>query len=169
MKKMFGLLVLLASLSVQMVHAADAPKIAIVDVRGGVMQSASAKIKMEKLKPEFAKEESELIALKEDLQKMEERLKKDGAVMAADEKRKLEKAYMEKGNEFKFKGQQFQKSSQEEAQAVFKSLMPKFQEALKSIVESEKYDIVLHREAAIFTTPDYDITKAVINKMDAMK
>ncbi len=168
MKKVIYCLFVLLGLQSFNVSAADL-KIAVVDVRAGVMQSTAAKLKMEKLKPEFAKEEAEIMALRDELKKLEERIKKDGAVMSAEEKRKLEKEFVEKGNELKFKGQQFQQSSQSEAQEVFKSLLPKFQEALKSIVEANKYDVVLHREAAIFVKPEYEITEQVMKKMDSMK
>ena len=153
----------------QLVMAAEMPKIAVVDVRAGVMKSDDAKLKMEKLKGEFEQEKADLESLRMDLQKMEEKAKKDGAVMSSDEKRKLEKDMMEKANEFKFKGQQFQKSSQAEAQEVFQALIPKFQKALKAIVDDKGFDMVLHREAALLVKPEYEITDMVTAKMNTLK
>ena len=164
--------ILLAALAIalcQPVMAADQPKIAVVDVRTGVMKSDDAKLKMEKLKGEFEQEKADLEGLRMDLQKLEEKAKKDGAVMSADEKRKLEKEMMEKANEFKFKGQQFQQSSQAEAQEVFQALIPKFQKALQAIVDEQGFDLVLHREAALMVKPEYEITDTVTAKMNSLK
>lgn len=152
----------------QVALAADV-KIAVVDVRSGVMTSEEAKLKMEKLKGEFAQEKANLEALQMEIKKMEEKAQKDGAVMSMEEKRKLEKEAMEKVNELKFKGQQFQQSSQQEAQEVFQSLLPKFQKALKAVIDEQKLDLVIAREAALMVKPDLDITKAVTDKMNTIK
>ena len=128
MKKLSLVLAVVFGLFTQVALAADV-KIAVVDVRSGVMTSEEAKLKMEKLKGEFAQEKANLEALQMEIKKMEEKAQKDGAVMSMEEKRKLEKEAMEKVNELKFKGQQFQQSSQQEAQEVFQSLLPKFQKA----------------------------------------
>lgn len=149
--------------------AAEVPKIVTVDLRAGVMQSEEARVKMEKLKQDFAQEEADIVALREEVKKMNDRLVKDGAVMTADEKRKLEQDLAEKGNEFKFKGQQFQQRTQAEAQEVFKSLLPKFEKALNEVVDEKKIDVVLHREAALIVAPKYEITELVTKKMNAAK
>ncbi len=162
-------LVLLGALVSPLVWAADMPKIVTVDLRAGVMQSEAAQLKMEQLKQDFAKDEAEIMALRNEVKAMDEKLQKDGAIMSADEKRKLEKDLSEKGNEFKFKGQQFQQRTQAEAQEVFKSLMPQFEKALKAVVEENNIELVLHREAALIVRPEYEITDLVRKKMDAQK
>ncbi|MCG8534004.1 MAG: OmpH family outer membrane protein [Pseudomonadales bacterium] len=168
MKKLSLVLAVVFGLFTQVALAADV-KIAVVDVRSGVMTSEEAKLKMEKLKGEFAQEKANLEALQMEIKKMEEKAQKDGAVMSMEEKRKLEKEAMEKVNELKFKGQQFQQSSQQEAQEVFQSLLPKFQKALKAVIDEQKLDLVIAREAALMVKPDLDITKAVTDKMNTIK
>lgn len=168
MKKLSLVLAVVFGLFTQVTLAADV-KIAVVDVRSGVMTSEEAKLKMEKLKGEFAQEKANLEALQMEIKKMEEKAQKDGAVMSMEEKRKLEKEAMEKVNELKFKGQQFQQSSQQEAQEVFQSLLPKFQKALKAVIDEQKLDLVIAREAALMVKPDLDITKAVTDKMNTIK
>jgi len=167
-KKLSLVLAVVFGLFTQVALAADV-KIAVVDVRSGVMTSEEAKLKMEKLKGEFAQEKANLEALQMEIKKMEEKAQKDGAVMSMEEKRKLEKEAMEKVNELKFKGQQFQQSSQQEAQEVFQSLLPKFQKALKAVIDEQKLDLVIAREAALMVKPDLDITKAVTDKMNTIK
>ena len=168
MKKLSLVLAVVFGLFTQVALAADV-KIAVVDVRSGVMTSEEAKLKMEKLKGEFAHEKANLEALQMEIKKMEEKAQKDGAVMSMEEKRKLEKEAMEKVNELKFKGQQFQQSSQQEAREVFQSLLPKFQKALKAVIDEQKLDLVIAREAALMVKPDLDITKAVTDKMNTIK
>lgn len=169
MKKLQWIMLVAFGLMSQMVMAAENPTIAVVDVRAGVMTSEEAKLKMEKLKGEFAQQKADLETLQNDIKGLQEKAQKDGAVMSADEKRKLEKEAMEKANELKFKGQQFQQSSQAEAQQVFQSLLPKFQKALKAVIDDQNLDIVLAREAALMVKPELDITKLVTDKMNTIK
>ncbi len=169
MKKLHWILVLALGMFGQLAVAAEMPTIAVVDVRAGVMKSEEAKVKMEKLRGEFEQEKADLEALQLDIKKMQEKAQKDGAVMSNDEKRKLEKDVMEKANELKFKGQQFQQSSQAEAQQVFQSLLPKFQKALKAVIDEKKLDLVLAREAALMVKPELDITEIVTAKMNSIK
>lgn len=167
MKKV--LVVLLGLFAAQAVWAADMPKVVTVDVLRAVMTTEDGKLKIEKLKGEFEQEKAGLEALNMKGKNLQDRLQKDGAVMSADERHKLEKELMEIANELKFKEQQLQKSGQADQRQVVESMLPKFQKAMKEIIAEHKIDMVLRREAVLDMNPKLDITDLVVQKMNSIK
>lgn len=167
MKKI--LVMLLGMFVAQVAMAADQPKVVTVDVLRAVMTTEEGKIKIEKLKGEFEQEKAGLEALNLKGKNLQERIQKDGAVMSADERHKLEKELMEIANELKFKEQQLQKSGQADQRQVVESLLPKFQKAMKAIIAENNIDIVLRREAVLDMDPKLDITDLVVQKMNNLK
>ncbi len=148
---------------------AGTPSIAVVDVQKAIGMSDEAQLKLEKLKAELAHEEADLKSVRNEIESLQERYKKDAAVMSTDEKRKIEKEMDDKLAEFKFLGGKLQKRSQQEQQELFGQMLPKFKRALKNLQDEKKFDIILQKEAALWVDPEYDITKQVIEKMNALK
>lgn len=144
-------------------------KIAVVDLREAIMQSDEARLKYEKLKASLSQEEADAIALRNQIQKMDEKRQKDAAVMGQGELRKLEKDIEDKKIELNFKGQKLQKSGKDATQELLASMAPKVERALAALVEEKKYDLVLHREAAPWSDPKLDITKELIQKINTLK
>ena len=163
------LVVLVGLLMAQSLMAAETSKVVTVDVLRAVMTTEEGKIKIEKLKGEFEKEKAGLEALNMKGQKLQERIQKDGAVMSADERHKLEKELMEIAQELKFKEQQLKQSGQADQRQVVESMLPKFQKAMKEIIAEQKIDMVLRREAVLDLNPSLDITDQVVDKMNAIK
>ncbi|MBA53764.1 MAG: hypothetical protein CMK89_04855 [Pseudomonadales bacterium] len=163
------LVVLVGLLMAQSLMAAESSKVVTVDVLRAVMTTEEGKIKIEKLKGEFEKEKAGLEALNMKGQKLQERIQKDGAVMSADERHKLEKELMEIAQELKFKEQQLKQSGQADQRQVVESMLPKFQKAMKEIIAEQKIDMVLRREAVLDLNPSLDITDQVVEKMNAIK
>lgn len=167
MKKI--LVVLLGLFMAQSLMAAETSKIVTVDVLRAVMSTEEGKIKIEKLKGEFEKEKAGLEALNMKGKNLQDRIQKDGAVMSADERHKLEKELMEIAQELKFKEQQLKQNGQADQRQVVESMLPKFQQAMKEIIAEQKIDMVLRREAVLDLNPGLDITDQVVVKMNAIK
>lgn len=167
MKKI--LVLVFGLLAAQSLWAADALKVVSVDVLRAVMTTDEGKIKIEKVKAEFEKEKAELEALNQKGKKLQDKIQKDGAVMSQDERRKHEKELMEIANELKFKDQQLKQSGQADQRQVVESMLPKFEKALKALVDEQKIDVVLRREAVLYSDSSLDITDAVVAKMNKIK
>ncbi|MDY6920443.1 MAG: OmpH family outer membrane protein [Pseudomonadota bacterium] len=167
MKKI--LIVMLGLLAVFPVLAAEQLKIVTVDVRKAVLSTEEGQLKLEKLKAELEKDRAELESLNMKGKDLQDRIKKDGAVMSADERHKLEKELMEVANEVQFKKQQLQKSGQADQVQMMESLIPKFEKALNEIIAQQGIDLVLRSEVVIGANPKLDITDQVVKKMNAYK
>src|SRR5262245_65697562 len=84
----------LAGLALAVPLAAQAqaqPKIAVVNVPRLLEEAPQAKAAMQALQEEFAPRQREIAAQQKDLKTKDEKLQRDGAVMAANERRSAEK------------------------------------------------------------------------------
>lgn len=163
------LVVFFGLMMAQPLLAAESANIVTVDVLRAVMSTEEGKIKVEKLKGEFEKEKAGLEALNMKGKNLQERIQKDGAVMSAEERHKMEKELMEIAQELKFKEQQLKQSGQADQRQVVESMLPKFQQAMKDIIAEQKIDMVLRREAVLDMNPKLDITDLVVEKMNNIK
>lgn len=148
---------------------AATPKMGFVDMRAAIFTSDEAKIKLEKIKAELAHEEADMMSLRSGIQELEDRLKKDSAVMSADERRKVEKNIQDKMADFNFLGNKLKKSANDSQQELSRQMLPKLERAMKSVQEEQKLDIILNRDAALWISPEYDLTKAIVDKMNTLK
>ena len=163
------LVVFFGLMMAQSLLAAESANIVTVDVLRAVMSTEEGKIKVEKLKGEFEKEKAGLEAINMKGKNLQERIQKDGAVMSAEERHKMEKELMEIAQELKFKEQQLKQSGQADQRQVVESMLPKFQQAMKDIIAEQKIDMVLRREAVLDMNPKLDITDLVVEKMNNIK
>lgn len=147
----------------------SAPKIAVVDVRAAVVGSSAAKQQMEKLRADLAGEEAELMALRDSIQGMEEKFKKDEVTMSGEERRRTRQSIEDKVAEFNFMGERLQKRTQEAQQGLLQSMLPLVERALAQLKDEKKYDLILRKEATLWASEEYDITQALIDKMNASK
>lgn len=144
-------------------------RIAIVDINVAALKSDEARLRGEKLKASFSQEEADLIALRNSIQKLDEKRQKDSAVMGADELRKLEQQINDKKLELNFKGQKLQQRGKEANQELQQVMGPKVEKAMKSIVDEKKYDLILRREAVVWAEDKIDLTDELTKRINAQK
>jgi len=144
-------------------------RIAIVDINRAAMMSDEARLRGEKLKTSFRQDEADLVALRNSIQKLEEKRQKDAAVMGEQELRKLEQDINDKKLELNFKGQKLQQRGKEANQELQSVMGPKVEKAMKSIVDEKKYDIILRREAALWAEDKFDITDELTKRINTQK
>ena len=162
-------LVLVALLSVFSMAAVAADKIAVVNVQDAIKKSEGAKSWIKKFESEHATEQADIRVLESEIKAMQERYKKDEAILSDEEKRKANKAMQEKYEELQFRGKQLQKEYKEGQQELLKSMLPKVNKALNELMEKDGYSMILHREAVLTLSPKLDITEKVIEQMNQSK
>lgn len=161
----YALLIIMSLMSFQ----AMAEKVAVVNVQDAIKKSDAAKLWIQKFESEHATEQADLRVLESELKAMQERFKKDEAILSDDEKRKANKAMQEKYEELQFRGKQLQKEYKAGQQELVQSMLPKVNKALNALMEKENYDLIVHREAVLMLKPDFDITDKVIDQMNKAK
>lgn len=158
--------ILAAALSLSLSTTAFASKIAVVDMERALFQSEGAKASFKQVEDQFGDNLVKIKELEKELLESQKKLQKDGAIMSDDEQRKLRNNVKEKQSEFQFHAGKLQQAEQQWRQQFFRASMPRIQEVLKSIVDEEKVDIVLNGQAVIHVTPDLDLTKKLLNKLN---
>ena len=136
-------------------------KIAAVDVMSVFQRMPQREIVGKALEKEFSAQIKSLQAEEKQASEANARLKKDGLTLSSSEKAKLGKIitdFEDNLNDYRIK---FEKRESEEKG----KLLTKIQGAVKDIVASEKYDIVLKAEALLFASDAVDITDKVLEKV----
>lgn len=155
--------------SVSLAWAADAPKIAVADNLEALMKSNQAKKQLDALQKELSQEKQKIEAIDADLKRLNKQLDTDKAVMSEDQQKKLLKEAEEKSIDRNFLVQKYQKRQQEGQQEIVKEMRPKFQEAIEAVVKKGGYDIILHKQALVYSGEAFDVTDEITAKLNEVK
>lgn len=139
--------------------------IAVVDI-GKVLRDIPQRKTIEaKLKGEFDSRIREVQRLETEGQSLTAQLKKNESFMSAEDRTKSQRRLAELQADYNLKGQALQEDQRrrfgEEQQKIFEQI----QTAVTSIAKSEGYDLVLNKQAVVFSNDKNDISAEVIQKV----
>jgi len=148
--------------------AAD-QKIGVVnfqEVMGKIPQTAAL---MQSLEAEFKDEKAAITQLEKNIKYYQEKLKRDGALMAAKEKDELNLKVKSLFQEYQVKGKALQdKASQRQNQETNK-IIALVRQAVDNIAAKEDYDLVLSQQAVVYSKPGASITDIVVEHVSKLK
>lgn len=156
---------LLGMIVVAGAQAADT-KIAIVDMERALFQSEGAKNSFKQVEEQFGDDLVKIKNLEKGIKDDQQKLQKDGAIMSDDEQRKIRNNIKENQSEFQFYAGKLQQAETQWRQQFFRANLPRIQEILKKLIEEEKVDMVLNGQAVIHVTPELDLTKKLLIKLN---
>lgn len=142
-------------------------KIAVADSQMALMASDAAKKAVEKLQSDMKVQRDRMAQLKDEIEALDAKAKKDGAVMSAKDKQELQKQAESKIQEFNNLGQTIQRRTQEVQNDLLQRMIPKMEAAIEEIQKTAKYDIIIEKKSVIFADPAVDITKKITEKLNA--
>lgn len=145
---------------------AEKTKIAVVDLQSAVAGSEEVKAISELLRAEFKEEDGKIRALQAQLQALQEKQQKDGAVMSEAENRKLMEDGTRLANELKFLSQESQRQLGARQKELIGPILQRAQKAVQDVIKEGGYALVLHREAVVEFSPEMDISKQVTAKLN---
>lgn len=150
--------------------AAEAmPKIAILHSLGALLQTEKVQAELKGLQNEFSSEEAEIKKVAQGVERLRERIKKDGAVMSDAEKLKLAKELEEGLTDYKYLGGKFQKQVNERQQQILANHRQSLEKAVKEVIEEGGYELLLEAApggSVLYVAPQYDITAEVTKKLN---
>lgn len=141
-------------------------KIAIVDMERALFQSEGAKASFKQVEEQFGDDLVKIKALENAIKEDQQKLQKDGAIMSDDEQRKVRNQIKESQSEFQFFAGKLQQAETQWRQQFFRANLPRIQEILEKLIEAEKVDMVLNGQAVIHVTPELDLTKKLLIKLN---
>ena len=145
---------------------ADWAKRGVVDLQKIMQTSSQMKTIQEKLEKEFKPRRDKLVAVEASLKSDMEKFKRDSAILSATQKKELEKKIVSTQQQFERDGQQYQQELSTAHNEAMEGLYTKVRAAIGKIAKDEKYDIIVQKDAAPFSTQALDVTDKVIKEIN---
>lgn len=145
---------------------ASAANIAVIDLQAALMQSKQVQEEFKQAEQKLSSEQNRVRQLAEEVRSLQEKMQRDESIMSADQKRQTSKEIEEKAQEYQFLGSRLQKQLQEIEQEIINRNRPKLEKAVNDVIKEKKLDLLLDKQAAPFAKSEFDITSAVINKLN---
>ncbi|HEY5604767.1 MAG TPA: OmpH family outer membrane protein [Gammaproteobacteria bacterium] len=151
-----GLLVLGSPLGAQ-----AETKIGFVNAARVLEEAPQADSARQQLEKEFAPRDKEIVAMQNDLKKLEEKLARDGAVMSESEQRKIERDVLAFQRDIKRKKEEFREDLNIRRNEAFERLRKRVFEVIVKIAEDKKFDLIVS-DGVVFASKRIDITSDVV-------
>ncbi|KTC86107.1 MULTISPECIES: OmpH family outer membrane protein [Legionella] len=164
MKRVSGIIISLM-LSLVGFNAFAEAKIGVVDLQKIMQTSSQMKTIQQKLEKDFKPRRDKLVAMEEGLKQDMEKFKRDGSIMSESQKKDMEKKILATQQTFEREGQQYQQELSTAHNEAMEELYSKIRKAIAKVADTDKYDIVLQKDAAPFSSEKLDITENVIKQI----
>ncbi len=167
MKKLMKGMVLSMALLAPSVHAAPAAmKLAVFDPQAALWNTEAAQKALMQFKSDIKVQTDRMDVLRKQLDQLSENLKANGSVMSKDQRDKIQAKGDQMYKEYQNLAAAVQEKNQKMQQTVIASMKPKLDSAVQSLIKSGGYDLIVDSHAALYVSPDLDITKQVIEKIN---
>lgn len=168
MSKLLQSMALAASMMVATtVVQAQELKIGYVNSERVLREANLAKAAQIKLETEFGKREKDLRDLEGKLRGAAEKLEKDAPTLSEAERNRRQRDVVEQERDLQRKRREWQEDLNQRKNEELSAVVEKANKVIKQIFDAEKYDLIL--QDAIHVSPRVDITKKVIDALNAQK
>ena len=145
---------------------ADSAKIGVVDLQKIMQTSSQMKDIQQKLEKEFKPRRDKLVAMEASLKSDMEKFKRDSAVLGATQKKDLEKKIISAQQQFERDGQQYQQELSTANNEAMEGLYAKVRSAISKVAKDDKYDLIVQKDAAPFSSETLDVTDKVVKAIN---
>ena len=165
--KRFTLPLLLALATVSMNAQAEL-KAAYINSAKILQEAPQAKAATESLKKEFAQREQALRKLKAEIDKMTADLKKDGAIMSAEQRSKMEADILEKRRKFQFDAQSLKEDVDLRRRQEVQKLRNSISAVITSFAKKKGYDFIF-TDGVAFAADKVNVTDEILKELKKKK
>jgi outer membrane protein len=158
--------VALGAMMVAPAASAQEVKIAVVNVPRLLEEAPQAKAAMQALQDEFSPRQREMAALQKDLKAKEEKLQRDGAVMAENERRTAEKELRDGQRDLARKQNEYVEDLNVRRNEELGKLQRSLLQEVQNYARSSGYDLVVG-DGVLFVNERLDITPQVLSALQA--
>ncbi|MCG9696153.1 OmpH family outer membrane protein [Shewanella sp. Isolate11] len=145
--------------------AAQAEKIAVVDMQSVFEQLPQREEVSKTLKAEFGDRVAGVQKMQDELRGMLEKQQRDAALMSESQKTEMVRKMESLKSELQLKGKALDEDMRRRNGEEQNKLLVEVQKAINTIAEKEKYDVVLQRGAVIYVKPSADISNKVVEAL----
>jgi outer membrane protein len=136
-------------------------KVGYVDFQKLMTEAPQVKSAMQALQNEFGPRQRELLAMQNDLKARDEKLAKEGAIMAEADRAKAEKSLRDQQREFSRKGGEFQDDLSTRKNEEIGKVQRYLLDEIRTYSSAQGFDLVLG-EGVFYSKPQLDITAQVL-------
>jgi outer membrane protein len=137
-------------------------KIGVVNFQKLMEESPQVKTAMQALQNEFGPRQRELLTMQNDLKARDEKLSKEGALMAEPDRVKAEKTLRDQQREFSRKGGEFQDDLSTRKNEEIGKVQRYLLQEIQAYSSTQGFDLVLG-EGVFYAKPPLDITAQVLD------
>jgi outer membrane protein len=130
-------------------------------------EANSAKQAQAKLEQEFARREKELNDLGNALKAASEKFEREAPTLPESQRGQRQKALIDQDRDFQRKRRELQEDLAQRKNEELAAVLERSNRVIKQIFDTEKYDLIV--QDAVFASPRVDITKKVIDMLNAGK
>ncbi|MDC2989618.1 OmpH family outer membrane protein [Gammaproteobacteria bacterium] len=161
-------LLLLSSLLTVFSSSLIADGIRTIDPQTAILNTQYAQAEFLKLResPSVVEDSEELELLQTEVKALVERFQKDQETLSNEEIADMQTQVNDKQAEMQFFVQKLQTKEQETVQAILTAVGPTYQQVLGELIQAQELDMVVSKQALIFSDPDFDITDSVTAILD---
>ncbi len=161
---MFRSLILIAGLVFS--FNAMAEKVVVLSVQQALLTSNAAEAFREQLKSEFSSEQKQLIDLQAQAKKIQDEIKKGQGTQSKEVQDQQRVQFQKAFGEYQRLGQELQQKQRQREDMFLKEMRPKLDTVIRGLIEAEGYDMVVSKQATIYTKPELDITAKVVELLN---
>jgi outer membrane protein len=144
-------------------------KIAVLNVQGAIQQIPQSATMMQALEAEFKNEKLVIEQLQKDLTFEDENLKRNGSLMNEKEKTELQTKMAGLYQQYQTKVKEFQQKVAQRRNEETNKLVALVTQASDNIAAKENFDLIISKQAVIFSKPSVDITSKVVEIVSKIK
>jgi outer membrane protein len=135
-------------------------KIGVVNFQKLLEEAPQTKNAMQDLENEFAPRRRELVTMQNDLKGRDDKMQKDGPVMAENERAKAEKTLRDEQREFSRKAGEYQDDVSQRRNEEISKLQRFLAQEINTYSAAQGYDLVIGE--SFFVKPAYDLTAQML-------
>jgi outer membrane protein len=144
--------------------AADEYKIAFVEVPRLLRESPQVEAVRKKLKQEFSRRNDDLIAKRDQMQKLEDKMQRDSAIMSEAERKRLERDIISRQRKLKAAQTEFQEDLSLRQNEELGKLRKVIGEVIVQLAKEEKFDLVMEA-GVVYASDRANITDKVLERL----
>lgn len=144
-------------------------KIAVINVQEAISQIPQAAVLMQTLESEFKDEKAVIEQLQKDLSFEDENLKRNGSLMSEKDKTELQTKMNGLYQQYQAKVKEFQQQVSERKNEETNKLLALVTQAVDNIAAKNDYELVISKQAVVFSKPSTDITAKVVEQVSKLK
>ena len=139
-------------------------KIGVVNVQSILTAIPQTEAATKKLEKEFGPRDRGIAKDNKALEKLAEKLKKDGAIMSESERTKIERDIQTRQRDLKRRAQEFQEDLNFRRNEEMQEIQKKIASVTRAYAKENKFDMVLVN-GAVYYSDKVDLTKKIIERM----